>query len=265
MIARGKFGNITVADTPKARRLYISGELQGGAYFYPDAGTVVPGLSGPGPVSEAKYSLGWLIAGLTRPCASVVMVGLGAGTGVVQLLCNFPDIDVTVVEIDPVIVKTAFESFPLLNYYADTGRLNIVVEDAGSFFNRCSWRWDIGMADAYTGESYNLVLHYFEGLGRSVDSLYVNAIDRFGGEMFVDILELMDSVGHPVASVFQPNQLDETGTIKTGCISNWLFTDVELDTDCLRQWQPFPQYTSGEVDECREHWQQMLSASLQLL
>jgi hypothetical protein len=261
MIIRGKFGTILVTDGPKSRRLYINRELQGGALFYPGADTVAPELSGPGPVSEAKYALGWLIAGKANPMGSFLMIGLGSGAGATQLLANFPEVDLTVVEIDPAMVEAATTSFPLLNYYADQGRLNIVVQDAKDFFEEHDWQWDAGLADAYTGQSYDLETGYFPGLCRSCLSLYVNVIGKFADDAFLRVADLMDEYGHQPMAFFQPNQLAEGG-INADVISNWMLVSDDLDIYTLSQWQPFPQYTNGEADGTRKQWIEMLGTGI---
>jgi len=264
MLARGTNGTILVSDTDKSRRLYINGELQGGAFLSPGADTVDPSLIGPGPVSEAKYALGWLVAGFMHPTSEMVMVGLGAGTGAVQLLENFPQVVLTVVEIDPQIVDSAFKSFPLLDYFSDLGRLQVITADAAEFFTQRDWRWEVGMADAYTGKSYDLETSYFPQMCAACDKLYVNAIDTFAGERFVAIAHLMGKNGHLPKFFFQPNQLDDSGTINTTAVSNWVMTDDALDLQRLLQWVPFPRYTEGEVDDTRQFWKQMIASAIDL-
>lgn len=261
MQTEGKFGTILVTDGTKSRRLYINGELQGGAYFVPGADTVDPALSGPGPVSEAKYALGWLIAGKLNPRGSLVMVGLGSGAGVTQLLANFPDVDITVIEIDPAIIAVASKCYPLLDYYADLGRLNIVEADAREYLEASDSRWDAGLADAYAGKGYDMETHYFPQLCRRCMSLYVNVISKFAGENFLKLIELMEEGGHPVSAFFQPNQMADGG-INTKVESNWLLASDDLDISDLQGWQPFPQYTEEAVGEVRRYWKQMLATGI---
>lgn len=262
MLVRGKFGDILVTDGNRSRRLYINRELQGGALFTPGAETVDPSLSGPGPVSEAKYALGWLLAGHLNPQASVLMVGLGSGAGVVQLLANFPDVDVTVVEIDPAIKQVATECFPLLEYYSDQGRLNIVIADATDFLAD-KGVWDVGMADAYTGQSYDLEKGYFPTFCQHCASVYVNSIGSLMGASMLDVVDLMDEYGHVAHSFFQPNQLSDGG-IDPRATSNWIITSDVFDEPLvaqLKQWEPFPQYEKG-VEMTRRQWKQMLGTCI---
>jgi SAM-dependent methyltransferase len=166
------FGPITVLKNAYVQMLMVGDNNQGACYL-DDAGQ-------PGPIPQSTYMAGWLIAGAQHPTGDVLMIGLGSGTGAVALLDQFPSINVTVVEIDPAVVATASEHFPLLNKYQDEGRLHIVTSDASEHLVEAMQRgdhWDFACLDAYES---NYELHMPDDLlgllSLCCDALYLNVI-----------------------------------------------------------------------------------------
>lgn len=233
----GMFGPIQIRDTPVSRQLLLNGQVQGASYLDPSAAAVDNDLSqlDPGPVSESSYALGWLIAGAMNPTGTGLMIGLGSGAGAVQLLYNFPALDLTVVEIDPVMVQVALEAFPLLDWYLDRGQLNIVIEDAGDYLRDKHDVWDFMCLDAYTG-SQELHCPYLDLAVKRADHLYLNVIDRDQGPVMLDIVNKLWKADKPVTQVLKCSPFGYF--IPHASRSNWIATTQELDWSELVEFEP---------------------------
>ncbi|NEO78757.1 tetratricopeptide repeat protein [Moorena sp. SIO4G3] len=132
--AEGMFGTIRVLDESGERLLYVDEELQGINNKQPSAQEWEGSCrSGPGPVSNNFFVAGFLLMGCQIPNGSGLVIGLGCGAGAISLLANFPQMQLTIVEIDPVMIELCLTFFPLVQYYIDMGRLKIVEADVKSF------------------------------------------------------------------------------------------------------------------------------------
>ena len=72
-------------------------------------------------------------------------IGLGGGTTASYLFNSFPQLDITIVELDPVVVELAREYF----FLPTAGRLKVVVRDGRIFLARSTETFDIILIDAY--------------------------------------------------------------------------------------------------------------------
>jgi spermidine synthase/MFS family permease len=75
----------------------------------------------------------------------VLIVGLGGASTPKRIWRDFPDVEVTTVELDPEVVETAHEWFELPR----DPRLPIVVDDGRRFLQRTDQRFDVIMVDAF--------------------------------------------------------------------------------------------------------------------
>lgn len=260
---KGRFGVIGVRDTPEAREIAIDGQIQGGALLLPSAHAVNSDMSDdqPGPIASAPYALGWLMGGVQAPRATCLMIGLGCGSGATQLLYNFPDTDVTVVEIDPVMVQMALSNFPLLEHYMDLGRLNVVIDDATTYLTEHYDVWDFACADAYTGDP-RLVADYLPLLCDRADNVYLNVIDELGGESMSSVSDVLAIKGKPVAEVFKaipPAYVDRS---PYDCCSNWIMTTQDPIWSDLHDFVPFAQWNDFNTRRIRNMWDQLLASAL---
>jgi hypothetical protein len=258
VIYDGAGGTVRVQDRNGARRLILNGQVQGGSLLNPPAAKVDPRLgAGPGPVSESVYHLGWLLPALADPKASVLMIGLGSGAGIVQLLYLFPDIDVTCIDIDPVVIQTALLYYPLLNYYQDQGRLHIVNEDAEAYLKTRTETWGFGCADAYSGKSNDLETGYLTVFGERCDAVAVNVIDSLAGRLMAQVADVLAVTGHGVQEVFKAVPFGSLATYQG--MSNWVLTDVEPDWDRLQAFKPFEDLGGVGAGYAQRNWEQFLS------
>lgn len=231
---KGMFGTIQAVDTNGVRHLQLNGQIQGAAYLEPDASILAPGLRGPGPMASSTYMTGWLLAGSQHPQASMLMVGLGSGAGAIQLLTVCPEVDITVVEIDPVMVDAATEAFPLLTYYQNQGRLNIVVEDATTYVES-DGPFEVALADAYDGITGALKDSYLPTLLARSGAVYLNCIDYLDGRAAMAIAELAAAFGKPLtqrlyASRFPPGEHPQ---------ANWILSTDQIDLSSAAMLEPF--------------------------
>ena len=88
-----------------------------------------------------------MMAGLLYPPApkSVLLVGLGGGAVVQFLNRYFPELQLDVVELDPVVVKVASDYFGT----RESGRTRIFVGDGRDFLQRATQRYDLILLDAH--------------------------------------------------------------------------------------------------------------------
>jgi hypothetical protein len=195
------FGPVEVQDIGNSRELRLNGQVQGGSFVTPDAKLFGSAVSGPGCVPTSRYMTGWMFTGQDHPAGTGVMVGLGSGVGPCAILANFPDVDLTVIEIDPVIVKAATDGFPLIQHYQDQGRLRIVVSDALDWLTKAEEPYDFACADGYTG-SNTIVADYLPRLIELAKTTYVNCIDVVRGESFTNLVNLMGDFGKPAKEFY---------------------------------------------------------------
>lgn len=258
---QGMFGPIELRDTAQTRELLINGQVQGGAYLEPSAASVDSNLpdAAPGPMSSSAYSLGWFFGPLQYPNGSGIMVGLGSGAGAIQLLYNFPEIDLTVIEIDPAVVDMACQGFPLIEYYLNKGRLNIQLADAEKFLATRPDTWDFACADAFTGEQ-GLRIGYLPLLCDHADTILLNVIDHLGGESMSEVLDILKKKGKLAADAFKAVPVGyPTPYMST---SNWILTTDKPNMHDATAFEPFPASASHAALVTRLGWDQLLASAL---
>ncbi len=256
LTGRTQFGHLICTDQEGARRLYIGPQCQGGVYLEPPASVVSAELDGPGPIGESPYFVGWLIAGLHNPDGSYLMTGLGSGGGAVQLLYSFPNTTVTILEIDPVVIRCACEAYPLLNHYQDLGRLQIIRGDASELLDGplADDRWDVGLHDAFDG-SYDVLEGPVERVVRQTRYRYVNCIDRLGGPSMAAQVSLLDLTALYKVEHLWGLRFDE--------YSNWILTDQPQDRKLLDGWRPFESIDYPSAQTIRTIWASTIRNGMQ--
>jgi len=99
------------------------------------------------PVHLYQIALGWLLLDRITSLESVLWMGGAANTFPTQLKRWSPELQVTIVEIDPLVVRVAEEYFAFGRLEPDAVR--VVVQDARTFLRRDSGRYDLVVSDAY--------------------------------------------------------------------------------------------------------------------
>jgi spermidine synthase len=106
----------------------------------------------------------------------VLFIGLGGGSGPKRFLYDYPEMEVDVVELDPIVVQVAEEFFGVVK----DPRLKIVVEDGRVFLNRTNRRYDLIAVDAYHSNAYGPYIPFHlvtrEFFERARDRLNVGGI-----------------------------------------------------------------------------------------
>jgi spermidine synthase len=85
----------------------------------------------------------------------VLMVGLGGASTVKSFLHYYPNVNVDVVEIDPMVVEVAKNYFGLKT---DNPRLKIHVMDGRVYIKKAEKKYDLIMLDAYAANRYGLTV-----------------------------------------------------------------------------------------------------------
>jgi spermidine synthase len=122
----------------------------------------------------------------------VLFIGLGAGSAEKRMWRDFPDVDIQVVEIDPVVVDAAYRYFELPR----DPRLKVEVGDGRRFLADNAERWDAIVIDAFFADAipFHLVTREFLELARSrlnpggvIVTNAIGAIDGPGSRLFRSI------------------------------------------------------------------------------
>lgn len=262
MIRQGLFGPIQVLEREGTRALLLNAQVQGACFLSPSAKDVGVEADGPGPIASSPYVAGWLLAGVHQPYGSGLMVGLGSGAGAVHLLHNFPHIDLTVVEIDPVMAEVALRSFPMLEHYLNTGRLDIVLADANEYLKRND-RFDFGFADAYDGgESFELISGYLSRLCQVCNDVFINAIDSPDLSHIHKLVQTCHAAGNPLVCMMKAVAPDHQHLSLPK--ANYILTSAELDPFAVDSFTPFANVVHPSAEYAQACWNLMISTTMEI-
>ncbi|HYO77891.1 MAG TPA: fused MFS/spermidine synthase [Thermoanaerobaculia bacterium] len=138
-VADSPYHRVTVRDRGPYRDLYFNVARQTSMKRSDPHGAGLP------------YTVLFHIAPLLRPdIQRVLMIGLGGGTGVKQFARMYPNVQLDVVEVDPMVAEVARRFFSV----QPNERLRIHVGDGRTFLKRSSEKWDLIIVDAYTTNRY---------------------------------------------------------------------------------------------------------------
>lgn len=102
---------------------------------------------GPGLTYTDSFHIGRLM----RPQARrVLLIGLGGGTAAKQFSHYYPDTEVDVVDVDPLVVDVARRYFAL----TPGERLRVHIADGRTFLRQARTAWDLIVVDTYTTNRY---------------------------------------------------------------------------------------------------------------
>lgn len=252
---QGAFGDIKVIDTPQARRMIINNTVQGAFFHAPCASELYSDVSrGPGPVIEAPYQLAWLMAGLRYQSSKALMLGMGCGSGAVCLLYHFPGIALDVVEIDPVVVRSAIRHFPLVRYYQEQKRLRIVTADAFDYVFNLERSYAFVLIDLvidqYKTNWDGALDSFITPILTATSEIWLNTIDSIDSESFFRRISSFEKVGLPATYILSPVSPKAWLPIRR----NWIITTAPAmpTTDGFI---PYTSLNTPGVQLAREHWQ----------
>ena len=133
-----RYHGLTVVDDEESRHLRFESSFQSGMYLEDPFRTRY----------EYTDFLGLPLA--YRPeTKRILFIGLGGGSAQKRLWRDFPELDLEVVELDPVVRDVAYRYFELPR----SPRLRVSVEDGRRFLQRNDQRWDAIVIDAYFSDS----------------------------------------------------------------------------------------------------------------
>ncbi|HVE70406.1 MAG TPA: fused MFS/spermidine synthase [Thermoanaerobaculia bacterium] len=102
---------------------------------------------GPGLMYTDSFHIGRLL----RPNAKrILVIGLGGGTAARQFPHYYPEVEVDVVDVDPVVVDVAQRYFGV----KPSARLRLHTGDGRTFLKRATQKWDLIVLDAYSTNRY---------------------------------------------------------------------------------------------------------------
>jgi predicted membrane-bound spermidine synthase len=125
------YGDVKVVDLPLARFMYI--------------GQMIQTVDCPTRHIETLHDLAYFIPAMRPETKRVLLVGLAGGTKVKML--NKLGIAVDSVEIDPLVVEKARDSFGIV----ESELSRIFIEDGRPYLNRCTQRYDAVIMDVFGG------------------------------------------------------------------------------------------------------------------
>ncbi len=142
----GMFGIITVGKSffPMRYWIRIKDEIEGQVFADQDGH--------PSAISASRYLYAFILLAWHFSASTGLMLGLGAGVGAVMLLALFPTLSLTVVEIDPQMIRLARKHFPLITLFEEQERLRIIQDDAINYVRRCDDRYSFALIDLFSGD-----------------------------------------------------------------------------------------------------------------
>lgn len=153
--APGLFGPVSVGRSypPNTYWMTINNEIEGQVFADQD--------ERPSAIAASRYLYGFIIPAWHFRASHGLMLGLGAGIGAVMLLALFPELSLTVVEIDPEVIRLTRTHFPLVSFYEKQQRLTIIQANAHDYVCRSSQKFAFVLVDIFTGDEdsqHNLLL-----------------------------------------------------------------------------------------------------------
>jgi spermidine synthase len=149
-----RYHGLTVVDDGDSRHLRFESSFQSGMYLKDPFRT------------RYTYTDYLQLALAYNPRArNVLFIGLGGGSAQKRIWRDFPQLQLQVVELDPVVVDIAYRYFRLPH----SPRLRVTAEDGRRFLARTKKRWDAIVIDAYFSDAlpFHLTTAEFLDLVRS--------------------------------------------------------------------------------------------------
>jgi spermidine synthase len=187
------YHGLSVVDDEDSRHLRFSSSFQSGMYLDDPFRT------------RYRYTDFLQLPLAYRPrTRKVLFIGLGGGSAPKRMFRDFPDLDLQVVELDPVVRDVAYRYFDLPR----NPRLRVAVEDGRRFLEENDERWDAIVIDAYFSDSlpFHLTTVEFFELVRSrlapggvVASNVIGSITGDGSKLFRSMYKTFRAVFPTVA------------------------------------------------------------------
>ncbi|NER35339.1 MAG: tetratricopeptide repeat protein [Oscillatoria sp. SIO1A7] len=249
----GRFGTIKIIDDSETRSLWIEAQLQGRVYKQPGANEwESASRSGPGPISNNFFAAGFLLVGCLQPEASGLVLGLGCGAGIAMSLACFPNLHLTVVEVDPTILRLCLTFFPMVQHYIDAGRLEIVQAEAEEFLRENDRSFDFLQCDVYEGRSQLPPLfaskEAIQRLTATAPLIFANIIAQLNEPHLHRVLAAFDAAGKPFRMLYPSKDIASAEATPI----NWLALTQEATISA--DFVPFAGQTGVEVETVRRNF-----------
>ena len=149
-----RYHGLTVVEDNESRHLRFESSFQSGMY-----------LDDPYRTRYRYSDYLQLALAYNQGARRILMIGLGGGSAPKRMWRDFPELEMEVVELDPVVRDVAYRFFELPR----SPRLRVSVEDGRRYLQRNSERWDAIMIDAYFSDAlpFHLTTVEFLELARS--------------------------------------------------------------------------------------------------
>jgi hypothetical protein len=157
------------------------------------------------------------------------------------MLHCFPELTVTIVEIDPVVVDLATEHFPLVAHYRREGRLRVLVDDATHALAEGTAHYDAAFVDLYGDTTAPLMrgIRLYELLRARADTVWVNVVDTQDPPMIGALIEEMRTASLPIGALFKPSAEGPDAEEAGSGTGHWMIGSQMPDLDPLRRFTPF--------------------------
>ncbi len=182
--------------------------------------------------------LSGLLPGLLHPNGKALMLGLGCGSGAVAILHHFPNLQLDVVEADPVVIALARRFFPLVDYFEKQGRLVLHEQDAASMCATCKKTYDFLVLDLYMGEdsfALELMPALLAHFARLSTAVWINLVGRRDEPYLREIIQGFRDAGIPFRYFAGQNPEPGSSDVKT----NWIASSESVDPHKIRNFVPF--------------------------
>jgi spermidine synthase len=173
-----RYHGLSVVDDGESRHLRFESSFQSGMYLENPFRT------------RYRYTDFLQLPLAYRPgTRRILFIGLGGGSVQKRMWRDFPDVDLHVVELDPIVRDVAYRFFELPR----SPRLRVTVEDGRRFLQRNDERWDAIVIDAYFSDAlpFHLTTIEFLELARSrlapggvIASNVIGAVRGEGSKLF---------------------------------------------------------------------------------
>lgn len=173
---------------------------------------------------------------------TALFLGLGGGSGPKSFYRLYPSMQISVAEIDPVVVDVAKRFFALP---ADP-RITVAIEDGRTYLRRSKQRYGIIVADAYASGPYGSYLPYH----LATQEFFRIVWDRLehGGCLVYNIIgvpggtnaDILRDIRTTTASVFQA-----VYTFQAASSLNSIVVAMKIDPEAVRAGQTVPEWPAG--------------------
>ena len=237
---------LTVKWNHAKQWLLIGDEIEGQVYREPNAQQFGSQYHGPGAISASAYTYSFILAAYLHPQGHGLVFGLGAGAGIVMLLALFPQLTLTVIEINAKLIELAKTHFPLIRYYIEQGRLSIQQQSAADFVSHQPSFFDFTIIDIYKGDEdcqENITL--LPQIAPHTHHIIANLIANFSD---YDCSALLSNL----------KQKTQQDFVLFKCHMNWILSNISQLPIAITEFSLFPHVSTDSAKMANEMFKTLL-------